>query len=318
MGQNFMNINPLITVIVPVYNEESCLENLLIELVTQNYENLEIICVDDGSTDRSTDIIKEFQKYDKRIQLYQKKNGGVSSARNVGLDYASGEYICFVDPGDKIDCCFISYLYQLIISEQADLAICSYDFVTEDGFVLNRSKMYEIVTKNTYFTREEAIKEIIHSYSKFCGHVWDKIYIRQLIGNIRFCEDIHNCEDTLFNVEYINKCHKIVLGPEIHYYYVQSESSATHGKYSYRFHTGILAWEKILGLLSNNSDKEYLSKNITCMINNYSSSAWKSLGLKEQRKYKKDFLQWMKKYNSYSSKYIKVKRVIYWIHWKII
>ncbi len=164
-------------------------------------------------------------------------NRGVSSARNIGLNNAHGEYVCFFDPGDEADSDFVMYLYKLLLSEKADLAICSYNFKMENGQILDRNRFYEIVDKNTIFNQEEALTEIIKVYGKFCGHVWDKLFIRSKIGAIRFDENIHNCEDTLFDVQYIKNCQKVILGPEVHYDYIQSNGGVTRGICKMRYFT---------------------------------------------------------------------------------
>ena len=169
---------PLISVIVPAYNVSSSIAMTLDLLQRQTYDNLEIICINDGSTDSTSDIINVLKQKDSRIVLINKENGGVSSARNIGLNNAHGEYVCFFDPGDEADSDFVMYLYKLLLSEKADLAICSYNFKMENGQILDRNRFYEIVDKNTIFNQEEALTEIIKVYGKFCGHVWDKLFIR--------------------------------------------------------------------------------------------------------------------------------------------
>lgn len=306
---------PLISVIVPAYNVSTSIAMTLDLLQRQTYDNLEIICINDGSTDSTPDIINVIKQKDSRIVLINKKNGGVSSARNIGLTTAHGEYVCFFDPGDEADSDFVMYLYKLLLSEKADLAICSYNFKMEDGQLLDRKRFYEIVDKNTIFNQEEALIEIIKAYGKFCGHVWDKLFVRNIIGNIRFDENIHNCEDTLFNVQYIKKCQKVILGPEVHYNYIQSASSVTHSKYSYKFHSGLLAWRRIIEELDSYVNRELLNRNMSALVTMYSRMAWKSLNREEQRKYKKEFIKLMKRYHSFSSIKQLAKRVICKIYW---
>lgn len=223
--------------------------------------------------------------------------------------------MCFFDPGDEADSNFVMYLYKLLLSEKADLAICSYNFKMENGQILDRKRFYEIVDTNTIFNQEEALTEIIKAYGKFCGHVWDKLFVRNIIGNIRFDENIHNCEDTLFNVQYIKRCRKVILGPEVHYNYIQSDSSVTHGKYSYKFHSGLCAWRRIIEELDSYVERELLNKNMSALVTMYSRMAWKSLNREEQRKYKKDFIKLMNQYHSFSSIKQLIKRVICKIYW---
>lgn len=121
----------LITVIIPVYNVKSYLSKCIESVKKQSYKNLEIILVDDGSDDGSFSICKEFSKKDSRIKLYRTENLGLSHARNVGLDHASGEYIVFVDSDD--------YIYEDMVktmiskSENADLVICNYEKISDSN-----------------------------------------------------------------------------------------------------------------------------------------------------------------------------------------
>ena len=146
-------------------------------------------------------------------------------------------------------------------------------------------------------------------------HVWDKLFIRSKIGAIRFDENIHNCEDTLFAVQYIKNCQKVILGPEVHYDYIQSNTSVTHGKYSYKFHSGLCAWCRIIAELDSYVERELLNKNMSVLVTMYSRMAWKSLNKEEQRKYKKDFIKLMNQYHSFSSIKQLIKRIICKVYW---
>lgn len=290
---------PLISIIVPAYNVESTIKNTVYYLLNQSYKNIEIICINDGSTDCTKTILETIN--DNRIRIFNKQNDGVSSARNIGLKRARGKYITFVDPGDKIDRDFIYYLYHLLTSTKSELSICSYDFETIDGTILNRKKSYDIVDEVTFFNQNEAISEIIKPYSKFCGHVWDKMFIRSLIGNEKFDESIHNCEDTLFVYEYLKKCNKIVLGPEIHYAYVQDCNSITNRGYSEKFFSAFNAWEKILQDLCSDKDISILKRKLTRDVVYHEHRAWKTLEHQEKNKYKKRFMKLSGKYKSFDS-----------------
>ena len=309
---------PLISVIVPAYNVSDSIRMAIEQLQKQTYDNLEIICINDGSKDSTSDVIDTLKQDDQRITLVNKENGGVSSARNIGLENAKGDYVCFFDPGDEVDADFVMYLYKLLLSEEADLAICSYNFKMENGQIIDRSKFYEVVDENTIFNQKESMIEIVKSYSKFCGHVWDKLYIREKIADIRFDEKIHNCEDTLFNAQYLKRCHKVILGPEVHYDYIQSRGSITHGKYSCKFHTGLHAWEKITTELDGFCNRELLNKRMSALVTGYSRMAWKSLNREEQKQYKNDFLKLMNQHHSFLSIKQLIKRMICKIYWLFV
>ena len=123
----------LVTIIVPVYNTSKYLNKCLDTLLAQTYENIEIILVDDGSTDNSLEICKSYEEKDKRIVVISKANGGSSSARNVGLDAAKGSYVGFVDSDDYVDGDFVSLMMEAIEKYDVPMAQISRDEINEDG-----------------------------------------------------------------------------------------------------------------------------------------------------------------------------------------
>ena len=124
-----MKNRPIISIIVPVYNVESYLERCINSILNQTFKNFELILVDDGSTDKSGEICDSFAGYDKRIRVIHKKNGGLSSARNVGLDVSIGKYIGFVDSDDWIDEFMYEKLYRNMIKTKSDIVICNFSRV---------------------------------------------------------------------------------------------------------------------------------------------------------------------------------------------
>ena len=122
----------LITVIIPVYNKEEYLEKTLNSIINQSYKNLEIIIINDGSTDNSKYICDKFQNQDKRINLVNTKNYGAGHARNIGIKMAKGNYISFIDADDYIDKDYYKILYNMIINNEADMAECRYIRVNEE------------------------------------------------------------------------------------------------------------------------------------------------------------------------------------------
>lgn len=128
-----MSKDPLISVIVPVYHVEKYLTKCVDSICSQTYDNLEIILVDDGGDDMCPSICDEYKKIDSRIKVIHKKNGGLSDARNAGLDIATGQYLYFVDSDDYIDDHTIEFLYASIVANGSDIAVCEYVRVSEDG-----------------------------------------------------------------------------------------------------------------------------------------------------------------------------------------
>lgn len=203
-----------ISVIVPVYNIEAYLPECIESILKQTYTNLEIILVDDGSTDSSGQICDTFEKKDSRVVVIHKKNGGLSDARNAGLQIVKGKYIAFVDGDDFIDPHMYEYLYESIIKNQADVAY---------GVTQRMVRQYYENEPNG----EESILEneqILNAY--ICGeqqpHIlkaaWDKLYTKEIIGETRFIKGIHG-EDGPFNLEVLGKSKKCVFVGKIVYYY---------------------------------------------------------------------------------------------------
>lgn len=139
-----MNQLPKVSVIIPVYNVEKYLIECLKSIVNQSYKNLEIILVDDGSPDNSGKICDEYATCDTRIKVIHKENGGVSCARNVGLDLASGEYICFVDPDDWLEYNALELCFTYLLITKADLCFFDYDLVYRGGVTVVELQSQEI------------------------------------------------------------------------------------------------------------------------------------------------------------------------------
>lgn len=201
----------LISIIVPVYNAEEYIERCINSLVNQTYQNIEIILINDGSTDRSKDICDSYAKKDKRIKVINQKNCGVSTARNKGMDVAKGEYLCFVDSDDYVSNEFIEKMYKSLSTNRADLSICSISNVSDKGIKPQSSSLYEdnIITKETYYKN-------INTYG---GFLWNKIFKKELIGNLRLEKDIYYCEDELFVISYVEKCKEIACVNNPLYFY---------------------------------------------------------------------------------------------------
>lgn len=215
----------LVSVIVPVYNTEKYLERCIDSLLRQTYKNIEILIIDDGSTDNSPEICDRYSLLDDRVKVVHKSNGGVSSARNAGLDIASGKYVAFVDSDDYVEETYIECLYSLIKDNSADLSICGYIYETENGTIINRTKGNEMLL-NAY----EALYMSFNNRG-FQGFLWNKLFIKELIGKLRFDVNISISEDTLFVLQYLLNCNRIVYNPTNQYHYVHHQSSALNRRY---------------------------------------------------------------------------------------
>lgn len=207
----------MISIIVPVYNVEPYLRQCLDSIVGQTYQDLEILIVDDGSTDGSGNICDEYREKDDRIKVFHTDNRGLSAARNLGLDEATGEYIGFVDSDDWIEL----DLYEMLLKgiEDADIAVCGYSW---EG-TSTRNKPYIIDSLITYNTRE-ALVALINE--KINTNVWNKIYRTFLFQSIRFPEG-HNYEDAETICFITALAGKTILIPKMAYHRRFREDSIT-------------------------------------------------------------------------------------------
>lgn len=216
-----MDKKPLISVIVPVYNVEAYLEECINSILKQSYLNLEIILVNDGATDNSPNICDFYQKQDKRIHVIHKSNGGLSDARNKGIDASNGEYLVFVDSDDKVHIDFISTLYASLISADAQLAICLL-FPFKDS-----SEISDIALSSQQLVYSKT--EVFNSFYRYdlspnLVVAWNKIYHKSLFYSLRYPFGKKHEDEFVIHHIY-NQCEKIVLNFSKLYYYRKREGS---------------------------------------------------------------------------------------------
>lgn len=204
-------MNNKISIIIPVYNVENYIERCIDSLISQSYINLEIILVDDGSTDKSGEICDRYAVVDNRIKVIHIKNSGRGEARNIGLSQANGQYIGFVDSDDWVEKDLYKYMIENIEETKADISICAYYECLDD--IKNKKMLYE---KSFVCTGKEALhytmSNVIGVYW-FNIAIWNKLYKKAVVENIRFrgreYEDIMYNAEVIYgarNVSYINKC----------------------------------------------------------------------------------------------------------------
>lgn len=219
----------LISIIVPVFNVREYLDRCLQSLVSQVYRNIEIILIDDGSSDGSSKLCDDWCEKDARIKVIHTENRGVSFARNTGLDYAQGEYLCFADADDYVSRNYVSTMYRSLITNGADIAMTGYYFSSGDTF---RD------TKETSQVEIYTYKEIIQEYilhSKFMDGVVCKLFPRSIIDNFRFDTKIRIAEDALFTHLVLEKCKTIVYKDDKLYCYYIRSGSATNSVFDERY-----------------------------------------------------------------------------------
>ncbi len=216
-------MEPLISVIVPIYNVEKYLDRCIDSILGQTYNNLEIILVDDGSPDNCGTICDKYATQDSRIKVLHIKNGGVSNARNIGIEASKGEYIGFVDADDVIFSTMYECLLSAIIKDDADIVQCNYCYLFEDGHVESaKSKVSNKIIKSTDEAKQALINDLIYP------SVATKLFKREVIGDKRFNTTLKVAEDRLFVYECCCKSSKVLLIDNVLYYYFQRKNSAMH------------------------------------------------------------------------------------------
>ena len=218
----------LLSIIIPIYNTEKYLRQCLDSVLQQTYVNLEIILVDDGSPDNCPQICDEYAVKDNRIKVIHKTNGGLSSARNAGLDVAMGEWIGFVDSDDWLLPDMYERLYSAVKLENADLAICGYKYVDESNAPITDNFSY---IKNEILAKLDVFNKLIEIKNSFYVTAFNKIYAKKIFLNLRF--PVGRIHEDEFIVHHIfAKCEKTVTISDILYMYVQREGSIMHKPFS--------------------------------------------------------------------------------------
>lgn len=222
---------PLISVIVPVYNVERYLSRCIDSILTQTYENLEIILVDDGSTDSSGQICEDYADKDPRIKTIHKQNEGLSDARNKGIEAATGAYCSFVDSDDHIagDC--IEYLYDLASANGAQIAVCGYQKVyerTSDGIPGENNTEKAIQVYNSI----DALSALLYQRG-IISAAWGRLFRREVFGTVRFPKGRQH-EDVAVMYKLFDQAGVIAVGSEKKYYYLQRSGSIIHSTFHWQ------------------------------------------------------------------------------------
>ena len=221
-------MNPMISVIVPIYNVEKYLARCVDSIVNQTYKNLEIILVDDGSPDRCPQMCDDYAEKDSRIKVVHKNNGGLSDARNAGMAVATGEYISFIDSDDYVSDDFFECLLDVMNKENSDIAECSVVKFYED----NRfDEFSDDLSVKTYDT-QDAMSALI-AENPFHQHVWNKLYKTELVKDIPYAVGKLN-EDEFWTYQVFGRANKVSKLNKTMYYYFQRNSSIMGVGYNIR------------------------------------------------------------------------------------
>lgn len=203
--------NPKISVIVPVYKAEAYLHRCVDSLLAQTFQDFEVLLIDDGSPDRSGEICDEYARQDSRIRVFHKENGGVSSARQYGMDHAQGEYTIHADPDDWVEPTMLEELYQKAKEEDADMVICDFYYEYEDKRVLKKQKPSSL-------NHEAVLRSFFYGVH---GNSWSKLVRRECFikYNIKYPLELSYCEDLFVNACLVANDIRVSYLPKAFYHY---------------------------------------------------------------------------------------------------
>ncbi|TYC82197.1 glycosyltransferase [Acetobacterium wieringae] len=269
-----------VSLIVPIYNCENYLIDCLESILNQSYDNIEIILINDGSTDSSFEICKQFGKLDSRIVLLQHENQGVGYTRNIGINNAKGKYIMFIDGDDIIDKNIVINLFSRIENDNSDLAVCGIVAFNETDKTKKYIRSINKVNEDDHLTAKEYLEYlIIYKTDVYFGSPDNKIYRKDIIdnNNIRFYQDYDFGEDFLFNIEYLNYVRNISMTKENLYHYRRDNNSSITKK----SRDTIAYWSQFKYIFSRYSGlmkkNRFLKKDINAfIIMGFSAAIWNS------------------------------------------
>lgn len=237
---------PKVSIIVPVYNCEKYISECLNSIINQTYKNIEVVIINDGSTDNSERIINEYVTKDARLLYVYQDNGGPSKARNTGILTSTGEYLTFVDSDDTVDKCYVELLVNKMLHTNADLVCCSYTDFSEYGVL-------KCIDFN--FDYSVSVHFVIDMVCKGTGGVmWGKIYRKEIIDKyeLKLDKDIFMCEDLVFVLQYVSKSRSFasIEVPLYNYNRCNQYSISSNISISY-VQNYITVCERIEGILHN-------------------------------------------------------------------
>lgn len=255
-------MNEKVSIIIPIYNVERYLERCLDSIISQTYSNIEIICVNDGSTDSSGLILSKYKSKDNRIIIISTENGGLSRARNIGIKLATGEFFMFIDSDDYIEPNMVEKLVETIKTENSDIVKCTNFLEKQDGIII---KVEDNYIKNKLLTKEEIEKQIIANVinDEILSYVCVLIIRKEALFKTNlFNEKLRILEDKAFFIELILTIKNIYFLDVPLYHYMINEKSITKSKKSVtrNIYSLLEGWSYVNGLLEKNKLTRFSSE----------------------------------------------------------
>ena len=248
----------LVSVIIPIYNKEKYLERCIKSVINQTYKNFELILINDGSIDNCGFICDQYAKSDERIKVIHKDNGGVSNARNVGINQAKGEYITFIDADDYVQKEFLEKLVKPIIDNNVDVSICGFE--THDSYtdkLLNSNKYYKKFCCNIQTFLTNYFQPLYHN--DVINRVTNKLLKKSIIDKyqLQFDERYSNHEDRIFMIQIISKSNSIANLDECLYNYMTNIKDSLVRQYQYNdIEANWILFHTIYNFLTKNKASE--------------------------------------------------------------
>ena len=220
----------MVSIIVPIFNTCKYLNRCVDSLIKQNYSDIECILVDDGSIDGSSELSDEYASQDSRIKVIHQTNKGLSAARNAGLEVATGDYVAFVDSDDFVSEDYIEKLVKRADRENADIVICNYKFVDDNGSDIKNDNYTEFASEQCFDGTDALLLFENRTYRTFFDVVWNKLFRRELFDGVRFPEGVSVVEDIAVMPMLYHKATRVSVISDKLYYYVYREASLSHTK----------------------------------------------------------------------------------------
>lgn len=274
-----MSINVTVSIVIPVYNSEKFLEKTIKSILCQTYRALEIIFINDGSSDKSLDILQKYSRIDKRVNIISIENSGPATARNIGIDHATGKYICFFDSDDYVEPDTIESLLKVAENKNADLVICGYflEKVTEDNYKKTKIK----VPSNFCFSIENKSELFSQLYKEgMINTLWNKMFKLETIrkNKIKFDIELFYSEDINFVIDFFKYADNITIINKPYYHFIrrknyQSLSKRYHHQQELIFEKVINNMKQLFNIIGNTEKSQetinsrIAQKAVTCISN---------------------------------------------------
>ena len=252
---------PLLSIVIPVYNAKKSIKSIVTCILREEFKDFELLLINDGSTDNTLAILEEIAEKDTRIKVYDKSNGGPSSARNLGLKEATGQYIQFYDSDDTIPNQALSITTKAIQNTDSDLLISGWqiDLHTSNQLIKN----YEQIHLSREFVSKDVTEYVLRSLGTngLLYNLWNKLFKAEIIkeNNLRFREDLRFGEDLIFSLQYISKIRSIQVIPDITYHYLTNSKTSVFSSSSLVPEYRLANDTAIIQFAGNNPSEEIVS-----------------------------------------------------------